>query len=209
MIVLMVGAGGHASDLLGVYEANAAAFGEPSPVLGLVDDGSPKMSRFAGRGVSLLGKVDTLASHGASHYLVAVGWPRVRRDLAERVQGLGLVPTTLVHHEVELGRHVYVGEGSVVLAGAHLSPMVSVGRHSLVSHGALIGHDALIGDFVSIMPGAAVSGDSVVEDGAMVGTHATVLQGVRIVQGATLGAGAVALHDVPPRVTALGVPARW
>jgi acetyltransferase-like isoleucine patch superfamily enzyme len=41
-----------------------------------------------------------------------------------------------------------------------------------------------------------------------IGAHVTVVDGVSIGDGAVIGAGSVVTHDVPPRVVAVGVPAR-
>jgi acetyltransferase-like isoleucine patch superfamily enzyme len=87
--------------------------------------------------------------------------------------------------------------------------MASIGSHAYLSHGCLLGHDCHVEDFVSVMPGAAVSGDTVLGKASMIGTNATIVQGIRIGEGASIGAGAVVLKDVPAHVTAVGVPARW
>jgi serine acetyltransferase len=46
-----------------------------------------------------------------------------------------------------------------------------------------------------------------VDDGAFVGIGATVIQNLRIGRDATVGAGAVVIHDVAARTTVVGVPA--
>ena len=45
-------------------------------------------------------------------------------------------------------------------------------------------------------------------DNVVVGTGAIVLGAINIGDGARIGAGSVVIHDVPPRATAVGVPAR-
>ena len=52
------------------------------------------------------------------------------------------------------------------------------------------------------------SGDENVPMDVDVGAGAVVLPGVRIGPGATLGAGSVALNDIPGKATAVGIPAR-
>jgi len=44
--------------------------------------------------------------------------------------------------------------------------------------------------------------------GAWIGAQATILPGVTIGEGAVVGAGSVVTRDIPPNVTAAGVPAR-
>lgn len=209
MRLVLIGGGGHASDVLAAFEEIHTLVGTAHPVIGWVDDELVDERRFAGRGVGSLGTVDQLGEIDATHYLLAVGWPATRERLLSRLQGSSLTPATLVHPGASVHRSVQVGAGSVVLGGAHLSPNSSVGAHVLVSYAALVGHDCEVQDLVSVMPGAAVSGDTVLERACIIGTNATVIEGVRVGAGATLGAGAVAVADIPPGVTAVGVPARW
>ena len=49
---------------------------------------------------------------------------------------------------------------------------------------------------------------TIVERGASIGANATLLPGITIGEGAMIGAGAVVLEDVPPRVVVVGNPAR-
>ena len=51
-------------------------------------------------------------------------------------------------------------------------------------------------------------GAVVIHRGAYVGAHATILQNLEIGEGAIVGAGAVVNRPVPPRTTALGIPAK-
>ena len=69
-------------------------------------------------------------------------------------------------------------------------------------------HDVVLGEGVYLSPGVNLAGTVVVEEGAFIGIRATVAPGVRIGAWATVGAGAVVLHDVAPGDTVVGVPAR-
>jgi acetyltransferase EpsM len=74
--------------------------------------------------------------------------------------------------------------------------------------GCVIEHNAVIGPYVHIAGGAVLAGAVIVEEGALVAIGAKVCPFVRIGAWSTLGAGAVALRDVPPQSLAVGVPAR-
>jgi len=71
-----------------------------------------------------------------------------------------------------------------------------------------VSHDCVIGDFVNINPGAVVCGNVNVGEGCYIGAGATIIDKVSIGDWSTIGAGAVVIHDIPPYVTAVGVPAR-
>ncbi len=47
-----------------------------------------------------------------------------------------------------------------------------------------------------------------VKRGAAIGSNATILGGITIGEDAVIGAGAVVTHDVPPKTTVVGNPAR-
>jgi sugar O-acyltransferase (sialic acid O-acetyltransferase NeuD family) len=205
--LVLVGGGGHASDVLQAIEA----INDVRPtyrVLGLVDDATPDPRRFRGRGVAHLGPISELARLDGA-YVLCVGWPQVRRALWERAASLGATAAgPIVAPSADVGAGVELGEGSVVLGNAHLSPLVRLGAHSLVSYTASVGHDSAFGDLASIMPGANISGDVHGGHEVLVGTGASVLEGRRLGDRARVGAGAVVVDDVPDDATVLGVPAR-
>lgn len=205
--LILLGAGGHASDVLGVVEA----VNERRPtfdLVGLLDDNpNADMSRFKGRNASLLGGVDHLMRLDA-FWIIAVGWPRPRRRIIERAVASGRPPATLLSPTADIGAGVMVGVGSVIMGAARMSPRSQLGEHAVVSYMAAVGHDASVGDGALVMPGAMVSGEVKVGAGVLVGTNATIIEGVRVGEGATIGAGAVVLDDVEAGTTVAGVPAR-
>lgn len=209
--IVLVGGGGHASDVLGVIEDRNAATPDGAArleVLGIVDDGRVDGSRFVGRGVEQIGALADLDRVGATHYVLAAGWPASRRTLLGLVQGTALAAATLVHPTATVSAGVTLGEGTVVMAGVHLSPMAQIGRHACLSNHAIVGHDAVVADLAGLMPASVISGNTTIGEAALIGANATVLEGRSVGAGATVGAGSVALHDVPDGQTVVGVPAR-
>ncbi len=204
--LVLVGGGGHASDVLQAVEA--ANLLEPTYlVVGILDDEEVEPRRFVGRGVHQIGAVDDLASIDA-RYVVCVGFPEGRRALVERIGDTATAADAIVHPKADIGVGVELAPGSVVLGGAHVSPMARLGSHGLVSYGATVGHDTSFGAFVSVMPNAAVSGDVVAGDDVLVGTGACVLQGLRLGDRCRVGAGAVVVRDVAADVTVVSQAAR-
>jgi sugar O-acyltransferase (sialic acid O-acetyltransferase NeuD family) len=205
--IVLIGGGGHASDVLQAIEALNDRGGASYLVVGILDDAEVDPRRFVGRGVHQIGEVSDLDSIDA-HWVVAAGWPEGRRTLVERIGAAGRPANAIVHPVADVGVGVQLGKGTVVLGGAHLSPFVRLGAHSLVSYGATVGHDTVFGDYASVMPNAAVSGDIIAGNDVLVGTGACVLQGLTLGDGAQIGAGAVVVKDVPADTTVVSLAAR-
>ena len=204
--LLLIGGGGHASDVLHVVEAVNVV--RPTfRVLGLLDDGEIDSRRFTGRGVAHLGPVDDLVAYDAA-YVLCLGWPWTRYAVAQRIGDRGRPAPPIVHPSADVGVGVELGPGSVVLGPAHLSPFVRFGHHAVVSYMASIGHDTTFGDYASVMPNAAVSGDVTAGNGVLVGAASAVREGVHLGHDVRVGAGAVVISDVSEGRTVVGVPAR-
>jgi sugar O-acyltransferase (sialic acid O-acetyltransferase NeuD family) len=215
MRIVLLGGGGHASDVLGVLEARNDAGGidgAPIEVVGILDDNPVDPARFVGRGVDHLGPIAQLgslaATHGATHYVLAAGWPASRHALHRALGPHELTAATLVHPTATVSHGVELGEGTVIMAGVHLSPMVRIGRHACCSNHAVAGHDAVVGDYAGLMPASVISGSTTIGEGCLVGANATVIEGRTLGAWAKVGAGAVAIADIEPGVTVVGVPAR-
>ena len=204
--LVLVGGGGHASDVLQAVEAVNAT--QPTyRVVGILDDDDVDSRHFARRGVTKIGSVDDVADIDAA-YVLCLGWPWTRQAVAQRIGGRGRPAAPIVHPSADVGVGVELGPGSVVLGHSHLSPFVCFGAHALVSYGASVGHDSVFGSHTSVMPNAAVSGDVTGGNRVLVGTGAVVREGVCLGDDVRIGAGAAVVADVAAGLTVVGVPAR-
>ncbi|MGA3006380.1 MAG: acetyltransferase [Opitutaceae bacterium] len=144
----------------------------------------------------------------APYFHCASGDNRLRARLAGLFEARGFRPATLIDPSAIVATTARIG------AGCYLAPQVFVGpeavlqHHVLVNVAASLGHHCIADDFVQICPGARISGKARLETGAFVGSNGTVAPGIRIGEWSSLGAGSLAARDIPPRVSALGVPAR-
>lgn len=196
--VVVIGGGGHAKVLLSVLQICAI------PVAGLYDD-DPKSWGTELLGVPILGPIDALNEQNHALGIIAIGNNLIRKKFASH---FNFRWATLIHPTAVIHPSVIIGAGSVVFAGAIIQPDATVGEHVIVNTGATVDHDCVIRDFVHLAPGVHLAGDVQVEEGAFVGISSAAIQGSKIGAWATVGAGGVVIKDVPPGVTAVGLPAK-
>ncbi|WP_159961741.1 UDP-glucose 4-epimerase [Blastococcus haudaquaticus] len=204
--LVVMGAGGHAREVLDVLESlpegpareRTKVFAEP----GSTAEAAAALVRERGYGL-----VDALPED-ASHYLPAVGDPALRRRFVTLAEGRGLEPVQAVSPLSTVPEAVREVPGLVVLPRSHISTAVALGRHCHLNTGCSLSHDGRLGDRVTLGPGVLLAGGVVVEDDAVLGVGAIVLPGRRIGRGAVVGGGAVVVHDVAPGTTVAGNPAR-
>lgn len=211
--VLIIGAGGHGSELVS-YMHDLENARMPVSLRGLIDDG-----KMPGpyKGTEILGRIRDIPklliepTEDGTSYITATGDNRSRRMIVERIEALaieGLSAWSLCHPSVLVGRNVEIGAGSLLAPGSIITTNVRIGRHCIVNVGASISHDSIIGDFSNINPGVVVAGNVTIGQGAYIGAGAVIIDKVAIGEGATVGAGAVVITNIPDMATAVGVPAR-
>lgn len=210
--LVVVGASGFGRKALDVIEAINRSSEKPTyEIVGILDDKpSPNnLAALTARGYSVIGSIhDWLQAGERAQFIVGVGDPQIRRDIAARFEERDFTAATAVHPNAVFGSLTQLGEGAVVCSGVQVSTNVTLGKHVLLNTSSTIGHDIVIGDFVTINPGAIVSGDVVIEEGSLIGAGAVVLQGLCVGAGATVGASACVVDNVGAGLTVKGVPSR-
>jgi len=105
-----------------------------------------------------------------------------------------------------------------LLTNVDIHPGATIGGQFFIDHGAgvVIGETAEIGEGVTLYHGVTLGGVSwtpgkrhpTLEDGVLVGAGAKILGPIKVGAGARIGANSVVVEEVPPGVTAVGIPAR-
>src|SRR5512137_333390 len=104
------------------------------------------------------------------------------------------------------------------LTGIEIHPGATIGRRVFIDHGMgiVVGETAEIGDDCTLYHGVTLGGTSwkagkrhpTLGKGVVIGAGAKVLGPILVGEGAKIGCNAVVVRDVPPRATAVGIPAR-
>jgi sugar O-acyltransferase (sialic acid O-acetyltransferase NeuD family) len=211
--LVIIGAGGHGRELHDLVEAineEGPRAGNPGfDFLGFLDDGNPNHELLDQRDAKVLGPIGLLESLPAEvQYVIGIGTCAPKRAIDHWASGIGRLAPVLTHPSAVIGRYgVRLSPGVVIFSGVSVTTNVTLGRHVHLNRHTTVGHDAVLGDYVTANPSAIISGNVTVESDANLGTGSVIIQGVTIGAGSVIGAGAAVIRDVPPGVTAVGVPA--
>lgn len=210
--VVVVGAGGFGRETLDVLDAVNAQSSQPAfNVLGVLDDrpSETNLKLLGDRGIRYLGNChDWLKTDSNAHFLIGIGNPAFRKQIADRFSAAGKIAAVAIHPRAVLGSQLRLGPGVIVCSGVQISTNVTLRAHVHLNPGVIIGHDSSLGECVSVNPGAVVSGNVDIEDNVLVGAGAIILQGLNIANDVTVGAGGVVVRNVSSHAVVRGVPAR-
>jgi sugar O-acyltransferase (sialic acid O-acetyltransferase NeuD family) len=197
--VAVIGAGGHAKVVISTLRAGGL------DVVGVYDDDPAKRGQQIAK-VPVIGLVAEIHSGTAGAFVIAIGSNALRRQVAERLSFVRWL--TVVHPNAYVHGSVKVGPGTVVFAGAVIQPDTIIGRHCIINTGATVDHDCSLGNFTHVAPGCHLAGEVSLAEGVFMGIGSVAIPGIKIGEWTTVGAGGVVVTDLPPRQTAVGVPAR-
>jgi len=104
------------------------------------------------------------------------------------------------------------------LTGIEIHPGATIGRRFFIDHGMgiVIGETAEVGDDVMIYHGVTLGGTGkdtgkrhpTIGNNVLLSAHVQVLGPIKIGDNAKIGASAVVVSEIPPDVTAVGIPAK-
>lgn len=206
--VAIIGAGGHAREVLDIFDAlNAQA--PAYDVLGWLVEPAHGTPGTLVRERPILGDLDWLAGRSAELSVVcALGDPALRHRLVARARQHGARFATAIHPRAVLSSRVNVGAGVVVAAGSVLTSDIRLGDHVHINTGCTVAHDVVMDDFATLSPGTHVAGGVTIGAGACIGTGASLTPRIRVGAWSIIGAGCAVVADVPPDSTVVGVPGR-
>lgn len=202
--ILIYGASGHGKVIIDIVEKEGR-----NKIVGLIDD-NPQLLRQSFYGYPILGGFDVLKEQVQHNYklILALGDNKSRKELWEKIKPLGYELICAVHPSAQIGKDVFIGSGTVIMANVAINPGAGIGENVIVNTGVTIDHDCLIGDYVHISPGTHLAGNIEIGELTHIGIGVSIIPNIKIGKGVIIGAGAVIVEDIPDNVTAVGIPAK-
>lgn len=200
--MLIVGAGGHAQEIVDVLESPA----EPLFFFDAISELCPRHIDPS-NWIRDWEAVKRLF-HQDNRFVLGLGGPSNRERLCHQFESMGGIPWTVQARTAQIStRDVVVEAGCNLMHFVLVNGHVRVGKGTLLNARAHVHHDVRIGAFCEIGPSAVLLGHVTVGNRVMIGAGAVILPKVTIGDGAVVGAGAVVTKDVAPQAKVKGVPA--
>lgn len=204
--LVIVGAGGFGREVFSMIQ-DINRVRNTWDVLGFLDDNPGSLDGTSAY-PPVLGAVEHYQDIEDSWAVCAVGSPKIRQEITRRLDAQGARWASIIHPSVNIGCGSTLGGGCILCIRSIVTVDVHIGNHVHLNCTSDAGHDARIGDFCTLSSHVDICGHAVVEEGAFLGSHAVVLPSIRVGAWATVGAGSVAVTDVPPGKSVFGMPAK-
>lgn len=192
----ILGSGGHAKVIIDCAISCGYAIDS------LHDDDFNKLNSIIG-GYRITGPINTSFK---GNLIIAIGDNLTRKNIS--IKFVKANSTTIIHPSAIISKDVFIGDGSVIMAGVIIQAGTRIGKHCIINTGACIDHDCIIGDFVHIAPNCSLAGGVSVGEGTFIGIGSSIIQNKTIGKWTNVGAGSVIITDQPDNCTTLGVPAK-
>ena len=156
-------------------------------------------------------RIEDLRGIGAADEIVvviAVGEPRDRMNLAERVHQQGHLLESIISPLASISPDARIGAGSIIYPGSFVGPGSSIGGNCLLMHGVALCHDSVLGDHSVCACGVKIAGNCKIGQGTYLGLNSSVREQTIVGERSIIGMGSVVLNEMPSQIIAYGNPAR-
>jgi len=142
---------------------------------------------------------------GKTDFIIGIGNNEIRKEISERYN---VNWVSLIHPSAQIAINVFVGKGTVIMAGAVVNACSTIGEHCIVNTRAVIEHDNIIENYAHISPNAVLGGTVYIGEKTNIGIGSTVKNNICICKECIIGAGSVVVKNIEEVGTYIGIPAR-
>lgn len=200
--IFIFGASGHAKVVMDIVERQGLY-----DIAFLADD-DPGLKSATVYGYQVIGGKAELLAGGIKRGIVAIGNNSARHAVSSWLTDNDFELVNALHPAAQLARGVFVGAGTVIMAGAVVNSDTTVGNGVIINTRASVDHDCTIGNYSHIAPGATLCGTVQIGKESFICAGATVIPNLTIGCRVTVGAGATVIRNIPDNVIVAGTPAR-
>ncbi|MEO7534692.1 MAG: acetyltransferase [Ferruginibacter sp.] len=200
--MLIIGAGGHALEVLDVLKESANSGDE----VFFFDD--VNVERKILKEFKVLKSISEVRSNlpNGFQFIIGVGQPAVRKKFYEMFSSIGGNLYSIKSSASFLSEYHGIQQFDV-MKNCFIGPDTFIGIGTLINTGAQIHHQSQIGEFTEISPRAVILGNVEIGSYSRISANSTILPTIKIGSNVTVGAGSVVTKNLPGNCMAAGVPA--
>lgn len=206
MILGIYGSGGLGREVLDLSHAINTVEKEWKDIV-FIDDFTEE-SFISGTQVMSFDEFTKRFSVERAKVVIAVGEPKIRQVLREKVTSSGYSLQSLVHPTAFVGSGTTIDSGTIIQFGSFISCNVRIDANVLIQSYSSVGHDSIIRSDTVFAAYVAISGACEVGERVYIGISVPVREKISIGSDSIVGMGSVVLRDIPEKVVAIGNPAR-
>jgi len=208
--LLIIGAGGLGRETL-TWALQAQNNQTEWEVCGFLDGNREALSSYPipGNGrFSVVGDPNTYKPSSNDLFVCAIGEPTTKMKICRKMQEQGAQFTNVIHPTALIGPGCKLGVGNIICPYVTLTTNVTLGDFNILNIYAGLGHDSVLADGCILNGKCEVNGNAKLEEGVYMGCQSAILPGVKVGAYSRIGAGSVAVRNVRPQTTVMGVPAK-
>jgi len=161
-------------------------------------------------GFQIKDKIENVSDYrrDENQFIVGIGNNGTRHKIQRELEEKGFNIATIVHPFTSIGKRVTIGQGTVVLAGVVINPLVSVGRGCILNTACSIDHESTLREYVHLSPGTRLAGNVYLGENTWLGANATIINNIQIEKNIIVGANSLVINDITEEGTYVGSPVR-
>lgn len=207
--LIIIGIGGFAREVYWFLQ-KSIGFGTDWQVKGFLD-GDVKLAAEEymklPKGVPVLGDVDSYEICENDIFTCAIGNPKVRRKLVEKMLERGAEFTNIISQDAFIMPTAKIGRGVIICLYCGVSDHAEIGDFCVMNSSTFVGHDAKVKNYSCIMSHVGIGGAAQIGAEVFIGSSVTILPKAKIGDGAYIGAASVVLKKVKENAEVFGNPA--
>ena len=207
--LIIVGVGGFAREVYW-HEQNSHGFNTDWTIKGFLDGDVKLPAEEYARlpeNVPVLGDVDNYKICVDDVFTCAIGTPKVRKKLIEKILSRGGEFVNLISKDSYIVPSAKIGRGVIFAAKTVVNDLSVIEDFVVINSLSGTGHDTRVGKYSCIMSGVNITGGTQIGEEVFIGSNAVFAPKAKVGNGAFVGAGSVILKKVRAGAKVFGNPA--